>query len=245
MVDRLWLDVPYAEKDVAKFIGARWDAEARRWYAPGPELLKDLAQWTPRVPEHLPGEDRSFGQGLFVDLVPSTCWFTNVRSCVDPAQWDSLRSMVYRRAGQRCEICGAARGQGRKRLEAHERWSYDDATSTQKLRRLIALCWWCHRATHYGFAEVSDTAVEAMAQLCTVNRWTRAEAQAHIDAAYESWSRRSAHQWNLDLSILTDVGIKVLQPLRVDAPTAVGAAPSNVPLRSPWWRRVRTRIHGR
>ncbi len=31
---RVWLDVPYAEKDEAKTLGARWDAQARQWYAP-------------------------------------------------------------------------------------------------------------------------------------------------------------------------------------------------------------------
>lgn len=41
--------------------------------------MKDLARWAalPDIPDLLPGEDRSFGSGLFVDLVPSSCWFTN------------------------------------------------------------------------------------------------------------------------------------------------------------------------
>src|SRR4051812_32950254 len=212
MVERLWLDVPYAEMDLAKSSGARWDSAARRWYAPRRELLADLAPWAPNTPETLPGEDRTFGPGLFVDLVPSTCWFTNVRSCVDPGQWDALRSMVYRRAGQQCEICGADRGQGRARLEAHERWSYDDASSVQTLRRLIALCWSCHRATHYGFAEVSGTANLAIAHLRAVNGWSAADAQAHIDSAFELWNHRSARVWHLDLRVLTDAGIKVVQP---------------------------------
>jgi hypothetical protein len=223
MVDRLWLDVPYAEKDRAKSIGARWDAAARRWYAPRETLLVDLARWAPRVPELLPGEDRTFGCGLYVDLVPSTCWFTNVRSCVDAGQWDALRSMVYQRAGQRCEVCGAARGTGRQRLEAHERWHYDEASFTQSLRRLIALCWSCHRATHFGFAQVSGTAEEAVAHLRAVNRWSAADVQAHIDAAYEVWSRRSAHGWRLDLRILTDAGIGLVWPEPVtDQPQLAG-----------------------
>ncbi len=31
---RVWLDVPYEEKDAAKAGGARWDPQALRWYAP-------------------------------------------------------------------------------------------------------------------------------------------------------------------------------------------------------------------
>lgn len=34
--NRVWLDVPFGEKDEAKALGARWDAGARRWYAPRP-----------------------------------------------------------------------------------------------------------------------------------------------------------------------------------------------------------------
>src|SRR5699024_7233276 len=30
----VWLDVPFAEKDEAKALGARWDRRERRWYAP-------------------------------------------------------------------------------------------------------------------------------------------------------------------------------------------------------------------
>jgi Domain of unknown function (DUF5710) len=86
---RVWLDVSFAEKDQAKSFGARWDPTIRRWYAPAPAVT-DLARWAalPDIPDHLPGEDRSLGSGLVVDLVPSSCWFTNVRSCVIPRDWE-------------------------------------------------------------------------------------------------------------------------------------------------------------
>jgi Domain of unknown function (DUF5710) len=29
--ERMWLDVPFAEKDEAKALGAQWDPQARRW----------------------------------------------------------------------------------------------------------------------------------------------------------------------------------------------------------------------
>lgn len=77
----VWLDVPFGENDQAKALGARWDPTIRRWYAPTP-AISDLARWValPDIPDLLPGEDRSLGSGLFVDLVPSSCWFTNVRT---------------------------------------------------------------------------------------------------------------------------------------------------------------------
>ncbi len=58
--ERIWLDVPYAEKDLAKAEGARWDPRARRWYAPRPGMagLERLAA-RPYIPTSLSGDDRS------------------------------------------------------------------------------------------------------------------------------------------------------------------------------------------
>ena len=68
MPERIWLDVPFEAKDDAKAAGARWDPAAKRWYAPR-SGMSALAPWAAlsELPELLPGEDRSFGSGLFVD----------------------------------------------------------------------------------------------------------------------------------------------------------------------------------
>ncbi|OEJ95214.1 DUF5710 domain-containing protein [Streptomyces thermolilacinus] len=213
-VERLWLDVPYAEKDAAKQGGARWDPAVKRWYAPRPGMA-ELARWAaaPDVPDLLPGEDRSLGSGLFVDLVPQTCWFTNVRSCVDQKDWERLRRMITRRAGRRCEACGAAEDRERRRwLEAHERWTYDEAARVQTLKRLICLCTDCHTVTHYGYAQVRGVEAEAFAHLVKVTRMSSAQAREHIAAAFEVWERRSRIAWELDLGILTDAGITLAPP---------------------------------
>ncbi|MFJ1751534.1 DUF5710 domain-containing protein [Kitasatospora sp. NPDC088134] len=218
-VRRIWLDVPFAEKDAAKAAGARWDPAARRWYAPRPGLA-GLERWVAGadVPELLPGEDRSLGSGLFVDLVPSSCWFTNVRSCVAPKDWDRLRRMIYGRAGNRCEVCGA--GQDReagRRLEAHERWAYDEGRRVQTLKRLICLCTDCHTATHFGFAQVRGLAPQARAHLVEVTGMTPAEADRHIVRAFDRWQARSRITWTLDLGMLTEAGITLAPPPDADA----------------------------
>lgn len=213
-VERSWLDVAYAEKDQAKAAGARWDGAARRWYAP-PGKENALQKWaaSPAVPDLLPGEDRTLGQGLFVDLVPRSCWFTNVRSCVAPKDWERLRRMITGRAGRQCEACGAAEDREAKRwLEAHERWTYDDQRLTQTLRRLICLCTNCHTATHFGFAQVRGLGDQALAHLMRVTGMTKAQATEHVDAAFDVWSERSERVYTLDLSILTDAGVTLAQP---------------------------------
>jgi hypothetical protein len=210
---RAYLDVPYAEKDAAKALGARWDPKARRWYDPRPPSA-GLDRWAalPDVPELLPGEDRTFGSGLFVDMIPRLCWFTNVRSCVTPRDWERLARMVYGRARQRCEACGAEADRAGRRLEAHERWAYDDLSGVQALRRLICLCSPCHLATHLGYANVTGRTDEALAHLCRVNGWDEGRAYAHVYASEKVWTERSGRVWTLDLTMLTDAGVTLARP---------------------------------
>lgn len=50
---RLNLKVPFAEKDQAKKLGARWDPARKLWYIEGKTDVAAFARWTP-VP-HDPG----------------------------------------------------------------------------------------------------------------------------------------------------------------------------------------------
>ena len=68
---------------------------------------------------------------LDFELVPDSCWYSNLRSILSPEQWDVVRREAYARAGGKCSICG---GQS-PRLEAHEQWEYDEKTATQKLKK--------------------------------------------------------------------------------------------------------------
>lgn len=214
VVERIWLDVPYSEKDQAKAAGARWDPAAKRWYARR-KGMTTLEPWTaaPDVPDLLPGEDRNLGQGLFVDLVPSSCWFTNVRSCVTPRDWERVRRMITRRAGMRCEACGVGEDRTVQRwLEAHERWVYEEAARVQRLKPLICLGADCHTVTQYGYAQVRGLEAKAFAHLVKVTGMSRAEARRHIDMAFTVWDVHSATTWTLDLSNLTDAGITLKRP---------------------------------
>lgn len=210
---RSWLDVPYTEKDDAKAHGARWDPQARRWFDPRPGT-PELQRWAPLpdLPDLLPGEDRTYKPGLFVDLIPTTCWFTNVRSCVSPRDWDRIRRMVTRRAGQTCEACGATEDRAEQRwLEAHERWAYDAKRNIQSLRRLVCLCTDCHRTTHYGLAEVHGTAEQARAHLMAVTGMDLPRATSHVAVAFDIWRARSRRTWILDLAILTSQGVEIVK----------------------------------
>ncbi|MCQ8105661.1 DUF5710 domain-containing protein [Methylomonas sp. SURF-2] len=45
-----YLNVPYAEKDQAKALGARWDAANKKWYAPLGKDIEPFARWLNGAP---------------------------------------------------------------------------------------------------------------------------------------------------------------------------------------------------
>jgi Domain of unknown function (DUF5710) len=211
---RQWLDVPFTDKDLARRCGARWDPAVKRWYAPRPGM-RGLERWAarPDLPLLLPGEDRTFGEGLFVDLVPATAWWTHARYCIAPQDWDRVRRMVTTRARRRCEACGRGEDPARGlRLEAHERWEYDARDRKQILRRLVCFCTGCHSVTHYGLAEVRGESGQAFEHLRIIAGMSPAQAEMHVREAFDLWDYRSGITWDLDLGILTAAGIAIVQP---------------------------------
>lgn len=145
---------------------------------------------------------------LTVELVPATCWFSNVRSHVSQAQWDALRKPVFRAAGYRCAVCG---GKGNQwPVECHEIWDYNDTALIQRLDGLIALCPSCHEVKHLGLTLKRGGFALAQAHLERVNGWNRHESNIYIMRAFDQWEERSKRQWQLDLSWLLTRGIKIV-----------------------------------
>ena len=139
---------------------------------------------------------------LTIELVPTTCWFKNVRSEVTPKEWDILRRHCYAQASYKCEVCD---GRGRKwPVEAHEVWDYNDEAKVQKLLRLIALCPPCHGVKHIGRQQATSKAAgeRALKHLMEVNQVSRKTASVYILDCYATWNRRSQYEWMLDISWL-------------------------------------------
>lgn len=140
---------------------------------------------------------------LSLDLVPATAFGSNVRAILTRAQWASLSKQVRSQAYDICQIC-----QGEAH-DCHERWSYDEGKSIQKLVGLIALCKSCHQVCHFGLARVQGKEKRAQQHLMKVNGWTNKQAEQHIQQSFKIWAKRSKKQWTLDISILSDYGIDV------------------------------------
>jgi len=149
---------------------------------------------------------------LEIDLVPSSCFYSNLRSNLKISQWDKLRREVYKNANRVCEICG---GKGRRHpVECHEIWSYDEINYIQKYTGAIALCPDCHLVKHYGLAQIRGKGEFAYKHLMKVNDWDERQTTEHIKESFRIWENRSGHSWKLDISILKSSGIEV--PVELD-----------------------------
>lgn len=47
-VGKRYLDVPYDEKERAKSVGCKWDADAKRWWCPVDTPEQKIARWIPK-----------------------------------------------------------------------------------------------------------------------------------------------------------------------------------------------------
>ena len=152
---------------------------------------------------------------LRIELVPSSCWYSNVRENVPVKKWNAIRKKVYFVANDHCEICG---GQGtRHPVECHEIWVYDEKTKIQKLDRFIALCPGCHEVVHMGLAEVRGFGDRALNRFAKINKMDYNQACKIRDAIFAQWEQRSLITWKLDISFLdtfsTDLELPGLQLL--------------------------------
>ncbi len=150
---RIFLSIPSENTQEAKDLGASYDVLKKSWFVLETHKNKDILvqKWCKLQNEDatltetliFTNEDRSFGQGLFVDLILQSCWMSNVRSSITDSDWQRVRKVVVSRAGNRSDVCGTPPNNPVKLfMEVHERWDYFEqgGQHIQKLKRLICLC---------------------------------------------------------------------------------------------------------
>lgn len=142
---------------------------------------------------------------LDFELVPDGCWYSNLRTILSKKQWDFLRADAKQRSGGKCAICGAKTN----RLEAHERWSYDEQNCVQKLEDIIAVCKDCHSVIHIGRTQLLGDELRAEKHYMKVNQCSYADYRKALGIANEIHKRRNlVSEWKLDLSFLEKYVIK-------------------------------------
>ena len=136
---------------------------------------------------------------LGFEMVPDSCWYSNLRSILLPAQWDAVRRDAYARAKGKCMICGAPTAHP----EAHERWSYDEANCVQKLETVVAVCKSCHEVIHIGRTSLMGNEERACVHFMKVNGCGYADYRKALGEANAEHRRRNAvAEWKLDLTWL-------------------------------------------
>lgn len=135
---------------------------------------------------------------LNFELVPDSCWYSNLRSELPKEVWDKIRKSAYARASGKCMICGAPS----TRLEAHEQWEYDDKNGVQKLKNVVAICRPCHEVIHIGRTQLMGREREASEHFMKVNGCSYAEYRKALGEANAIHRERSKKEWQLDVSEL-------------------------------------------
>ena len=135
---------------------------------------------------------------LKFELVPESCWCSNLRSELPKEVWDVIRKKAYARAKGRCMICGSPT----TRLEAHEQWRYDDERGVQSLENVIAICKSCHEVIHIGRTQLIGREEEACKHFMKVNGCSYADYRKALGEATAIHRERSRKEWQLDVSKL-------------------------------------------
>ena len=137
---------------------------------------------------------------LEIELIPSSCWYTNVRSNVKAITWDRMQAIEFQQANYRCQICNGI-GSGHP-VELHEKWVFDDVRQIQLLTGMLVLCPSCHAVKHLGLALEQGKTEEILGWLIKVNQIDTTKAVAHVQKSIEIFKIRSQFQYRLDLSYL-------------------------------------------
>ncbi len=136
---------------------------------------------------------------LEFELVPDGCWGFNLRTILSKSQWDFLKGEAKEKAQGKCMICGVKTA----RLEAHEKWSYNEQTATQKLEDVVAVCKDCHSVIHIGRTQLKGDEQRAERHYMKVNNCSYAEYRKELGKANEIHKRRNQiPEWKLDLTYL-------------------------------------------
>ena len=137
---------------------------------------------------------------LNFELIPDSCWFSNLRSALPKEVWDKIRKKAYAKAGGKCSICGK-----NAKLEAHESWDYDEKNNVQKLKRIIAVCHDCHSVIHIERTRLLGNELAAERHFMQVNNCSYAEYRKALGKANEDHQRRNkVLEWQVDTSYLFD-----------------------------------------
>jgi len=173
--------------------------------------ISDKESPEPHKPLVIIGENRRFGGNeLYVDILPKGSNIS-LRRLLSDNDFYRLRNLLVKRVAYRCEICGEeCISSERKYLEVCELFSFNFNTHVQRLERLIAICKPCYKTTKLLDKDL------ALEHLMDINGLDKEDAKQHIFEAFDTWKTRSEIKWTVELSIITNSGLKIGSPKKKD-----------------------------
>lgn len=146
---------------------------------------------------------------LEVELVPKTCWYSNLRNVFTQQEWKLVRNYIcdFRFTDNKCDICG----QRAYFLEAHEQWEYDMKKHIQRSVRIRPLCTNCHKVKHWGLAQLQGELDLVVNHFLTVNQCSEKVLTKHLQKAQQLFEKRNKiTNWKLDMSYLKTIHFEKL-----------------------------------
>ena len=139
---------------------------------------------------------------LNFELVPDGCFKSNLRYFLPSKEWNKIKAYAKNKSQGKCSICGKKTD----RLEAHERWSYDEKNGIQKLEDVIAVCKDCHSVIHIGRTQLVGNEERAEKHFMKVNNCSYVEYRRALGVANERHKKlNQVSEWITDVSWLQTI----------------------------------------
>lgn len=140
---------------------------------------------------------------LELEPVPASSWGISLANKLPKKEWDRLRREAYQAANYQCMICGALGS----RLNAHERWVFNDKKRVQQLKELVCCCDLCHDVCHFG-RSLQVYSKQYVAKL--VRHWCTVNGRSVKDFKVHELETRELNRKRADKFYTVKVGRKVL-----------------------------------
>lgn len=131
---------------------------------------------------------------LQIELIPTSATCKDITEHFSEQQWYYISSQVYNRAKNTCEICKSSPVE-----HIHTVWLYHKDANMQEFYKLFALCSKCYLSKHTGLISDTNELEQVIQHLCEVNNFTRKQAIAQIENAFNNWNKLSNHELVLSL----------------------------------------------
>ena len=135
---------------------------------------------------------------LTIDLIPESCWKTNLHKSIPEVEWEKISKDVLEKSGNACEICCS-----KEKVVCYEKWHYDDKKLIQKLKGFRAICRDCYAVEHFGISQVLAmkgylNLNEVIKHFCNVNGVTWDDFNEHKEKEFTKHRERSEKKWTTD-----------------------------------------------